>query len=96
MKTEVFKINIEQSVLDTIYSKLANANISLSHAGFGWQIGTDANYLKDLVDYWLTRYDWRKQEKDLNRFNHYTAKIQGHKVHFIYRKAKVQIQSLYY
>ena len=88
MKTEVFKINIEQSVLDTIYSKLANANISLSHAAFGWQRGTDANYLKDLVDYWRTQYDWRKQEKELNRFNHYTAKIQGHKVHFIYQKGK--------
>lgn len=88
MKRELFKINIDQNVLDTIYSKLANANISLTHAGFGWQRGTDANYLKDLVDYWRTEYDWRKHEKELNRFDHYTAKIQNHKVHFIYQKGK--------
>lgn len=88
MKRKVFKINIDQSVLDTIYFKLANANLSLSHAGFGWQRGTDANYLKDVVDYWQTKYDWRKQEKDLNRFDHYTTKIQDHKVHFIYQKGK--------
>jgi len=85
---ELFKINIEQSVLDNIYSKLANSNISLAYAEFSWQRGTDANYMKELAGYWRNSYDWRKQEKELNRFDHYTAKIQGRKVHFIYQKGK--------
>jgi len=88
MKRKLFKINIQQSVLDTIDVKLASANISLAHAGFGWQRGTDANYMKEVVDYWRTKYDWRKQETALNRFDHYTVNIRGHQVHFIYQKGK--------
>lgn len=88
MNRELFKISIQQSVLDTIYLKLANSNISLTHAKFGWQRGTDANYLNELVSYWKNSFDWRKQENELNRFDHYTAKIQGKQIHFIYQKGK--------
>ncbi len=31
-------------------------------AGAGWQLGTDAAYLRDLVAYWTDGFDWRRQE----------------------------------
>ena len=33
--------------------------------GFGWDRGTDPNYLADLVTDWADRYDWRLHEERL-------------------------------
>jgi len=42
--------------------------------------------MKELVEYWRTRYDWRAQERELNRFNHFRAEIDGLRIHFIHRR----------
>lgn len=49
----------------------------------GWAAGTDAEYLRALVEYWGTHYDWREREARLNRFNHFIAEVSGTKLHFI-------------
>jgi pimeloyl-ACP methyl ester carboxylesterase len=50
----------------------------------GWDAGTDADYLRDLADYWATQYNWREREAKLNRFNHFTAEVDGTNIHFIH------------
>ncbi|MBK8020882.1 MAG: epoxide hydrolase [Chloroflexi bacterium] len=49
----------------------------------GWTAGTDADYLRALVDYWASDYNWREREARLNRFNHFTADVNGTNIHFI-------------
>ena len=51
MKRELFKINIDQSVLDTFYSKLVNANISLCYVRC-CQAGTG---MRTVYSYFQTR-----------------------------------------
>jgi pimeloyl-ACP methyl ester carboxylesterase len=51
-----------------------------------WRYGTDLAYLKELVAYWRTGFDWRKQEQALNAFPQYTAKVAGIDLHFIHAK----------
>ena len=41
------------------------------------------DYLKELMNYWEHGFDWTKQEKELNRFNHFKAKIEDYNIHFI-------------
>ncbi|HET6316060.1 MAG TPA: epoxide hydrolase, partial [Chloroflexota bacterium] len=51
--------------------------------GEPWQFGTDLSYLKELVEYWKSDFDWRAQEAKLNAFPQYTAAAGGIDVHFI-------------
>jgi pimeloyl-ACP methyl ester carboxylesterase len=53
-------------------------------AASAWAYGTDLRYLRELVDYWRTAFDWRAQEGVLDRFSHYTVPLAGIDVHFIH------------
>ena len=51
-----------------------------------WKYGTEETYLKDLIEYWSNNYDWKKQEKEINKFSHYKIEIDNIPIHFIYEK----------
>jgi pimeloyl-ACP methyl ester carboxylesterase len=53
-----------------------------------WEDGTDGRYLKDLVSYWASKYNWRERESRLNMYNHFTADIDGTTIHFIHSTSK--------
>lgn len=86
--TEVFKVSVSQQVLDDLKSRLQNTRWPGEAEGSGWHFGTSEAYLKELVQYWLTSYDWRKQEAELNKYPQYIADVNGVRVHFQYIKGK--------
>jgi pimeloyl-ACP methyl ester carboxylesterase len=54
---------VTQTVLDDLRNRLlAYRRVELP-AGFGWQRGIDGDYLADVIDYWLSHYDWRVHER---------------------------------
>ena len=57
-------------------------------ANSGWKYGANLDFMKDLHHYWLTQYDWRQTEKQINQFNNFIAEIDGNKIHFIHEKSK--------
>src|SRR5690242_15688315 len=62
-----FTIHVDDSVLADLKAKLARARIPEPLEGDGWTYGTDTAYLRSLVAYWRDRFDWREQERRLNR-----------------------------
>lgn len=52
----------------------------------GWEYGTNLNYMQEFCAYWVTAYDWRKAERQINRFSHFTAAIDDIDIHFIHEK----------
>jgi pimeloyl-ACP methyl ester carboxylesterase len=56
--------------------------------GAGWDYGTNREYLQQLVAYWRDGYDWRKQERLLNRFPQFQAIVDGFRLHFLYLKGQ--------
>jgi len=44
--------------------------------------------MKELVDYWLKEFDWRKTENEINAFPNFIAEIGGYKIHFMHIKGK--------
>jgi pimeloyl-ACP methyl ester carboxylesterase len=83
-----FKVAVPQQVLDDLKTRLQNTRWPGEAEGSGWNFGTNEAYLKDLVNYWLTKYDWRKQEATLNKYPQYVADVNGVKIHFQYIKGK--------
>jgi pimeloyl-ACP methyl ester carboxylesterase len=50
--------------------------------------GAQLAKVKDLVNYWGTKYDWRKAEAKLNAYPQYITKIDGLDIHFIHVKSR--------
>jgi hypothetical protein len=44
--------------------------------------------MKELLDYWLNGFDWRKVEEEINQYPNYIADIDGIKVHFLHIRGK--------
>jgi pimeloyl-ACP methyl ester carboxylesterase len=83
-----FKIEIAQSVLDDLQRRLKQTRWTDEPNDAGWNYGTNPKYLRELVDYWQNRYDWRKQEAELNKFEHFKTHIDGIDIHFIHVRGK--------
>jgi microsomal epoxide hydrolase len=53
MEKHPFTIDVPQVVLDDLKGRLARTRWPDEVEGAGWDYGTNLNYLKTLVDYWL-------------------------------------------
>ncbi|MET1075936.1 MAG: epoxide hydrolase [Umezawaea sp.] len=53
----------------------------------GWSLGTDLDYLRDLVSYWIDGFDWSAQEAALSRFPRFRVPLGGLGIHYVHAKA---------
>jgi|CXWL01.1.fsa_nt_gi microsomal epoxide hydrolase len=83
-----FRINVPEADLVDLKQRLARARIPDEIDGAGWDYGTSRAYLRGLVAYWRDRFDWRAQERRLNRFEQFRTTIDGIEIHFIHRRSK--------
>jgi pimeloyl-ACP methyl ester carboxylesterase len=88
MSLQSFTIAIPQATLDDLRERLARTRWPDEVEGAGWDYGTNASYLKELVDYWQHAYDWRAQEKKLNAFAQFRTQIDGLGIHFLHERGK--------
>jgi len=53
----------------------------------GWSLGTDVDYLRELVHYWAEEFDWPAQEKALARIPRFRIGLGGLGIHFAHIRA---------
>ena len=81
-----FNINFTKKEISLIYQKVKEypwdsiANLEK------WDHGTNKSYLKELCKYWITDFDWNKQETKLNKFSNFISTVDGNEIHFIKEK----------
>lgn len=81
-----FKISVPDSVLIDLKDRLNRTRIQESLPGTNFEYGFNSNQLRRVVDYWLNKYDWKKQEVALNKFPQFKTKIEGLDIHFVHVK----------
>jgi microsomal epoxide hydrolase len=86
--TTAFRVDVPQDMLDDLRMRLANTRWTSEVPGGGWDYGTNLGYLKTLVRYWGEGFDWREQERLINRFAHYRTEIEGLWIHYIHERGK--------
>ena len=86
MEVRPFEIAIEQSVLDDLQMRLNWTRWPDEVTGSQWDYGSNLDYMKELVEYWRTDFDWRAQERYLNTFHHFKSEVEGLDIHFIHEK----------
>jgi pimeloyl-ACP methyl ester carboxylesterase len=82
-----FRIQVPDAVLRDLKSRLERVRFADEFPDAGWDYGTNLNYLQSLVSYWRDKYDWRAQERRLNRFSQFKTNIGGLDIHFIHQKS---------
>jgi pimeloyl-ACP methyl ester carboxylesterase len=86
--TQPFTITVPQATLDDLRERLARARWIDAAQDDRWTYGIDLGYMRELVEYWQHRYDWRTHEAALNRFAHFKADVDGVGIHFIHERGK--------
>ena len=88
MAVQPYKIEIPDSVLDDLKSRLERTRWPDELPDTGWDYGSNLDYVKELVEYWRTKFDWHAQEKLINSFSHFKSEVDGLNIHFIHEKGK--------
>jgi pimeloyl-ACP methyl ester carboxylesterase len=84
-----FTIHIPSEMLADLQQRLQNTRwIQPVKEDAGWDYGMNVAYLEELVDYWQHSYNWREQEQELNRSDHFKAPIDDYNLHFIYQRGR--------
>jgi pimeloyl-ACP methyl ester carboxylesterase len=88
MNIQPFEIHVSDTTLYDLQKRLAQTRWPDEIPNSGWNYGTDLGYLKELVDYWQHKFNWREQEVKLNKFDQFKAQVDGVNIHFIHMKGK--------
>ena len=87
-KAEKFVIAIPDQVLEDLRDRLARTRWPDDFANADWAYGTEVSYLRELIEYWSTAYDWRRHEAEMNAFSHFKTEIEGVPIHFLHERGK--------
>jgi pimeloyl-ACP methyl ester carboxylesterase len=79
-----FRAEIPQTDLDDLHERLGRVRWPDELPGVDWSYGVPLDYMRELVDEWRTRFDWRSHEARLNGYPQFMTTIDGQQVHFVH------------
>jgi pimeloyl-ACP methyl ester carboxylesterase len=88
MRLEPFSIAVPEIAISDLNDRLARTRWPDQIDGVGWDQGTERDYLRTLIDYWRHNFDWRLQERTLNKLPQFRATIGDQQIHFVHLRAK--------
>ena len=84
MTVQLFQFHIPEPVLVDLRERIRKTRWPDEQTGSAWTFGTSLSYMKELADYWLKEFDWRKPESTINQYPNFVAEIEGYKIHFLH------------
>ncbi len=85
---EKFTINVPDAELKDLRERLDRVRWPGEVPDTDWEYGANLAYIKQLVEYWRTKYDWRTHERELNQWPHFKVAIDGQRIHYIHARGK--------
>jgi epoxide hydrolase len=79
-----FRIDMPERALDDLRRRLAATRWPESETVTDWSQGIPLAYLRELCQYWLDGYDWRRCEASLNQFPQFRTEIDGLDFHYLH------------
>ena len=81
-----FKVDIPDQIIKDIYDKVKKYPWHEMPKDGGWEYGTNLDYMKEISKYWVNEFDWRKHEREINKFPNFITKVDDIDIHFIHEK----------
>jgi hypothetical protein len=88
LQAEPYTVRVSEETLADLRARIGNTRLPEAAPGAPWEQGTDLGYLRGLLAYWADGFDWRAQERWLNRFCQFRTEIDGARVHFVHERAR--------
>ncbi|GIP26147.1 multidrug MFS transporter [Paenibacillus sp. J23TS9] len=83
-----FKINVTDEDLTDLINRVKAARLPANPGNEDNFYGVNAAYMRELVDYWIHQFDWRKAEERINAYNHYRVEVEDVPIHFMHKPGK--------
>jgi microsomal epoxide hydrolase len=83
-KPEAFTLVVPDQAIADLRDRLARTRYPDQAPGAPWAYGTDISYMRQLVEYWRTTFDWRAEEAWLNAFPQYKVPLCGIDMHILH------------
>ena len=87
-QSAAFSLNVADTAIADLRERLARTRFPDQAPGEPWEYGTNVDYLRGLVEYWRSGFDWRAQEARLNAFPQFKAPLHDIDVHFLHVPGK--------
>jgi pimeloyl-ACP methyl ester carboxylesterase len=84
MAGQSFSLRVPDNEITDLRERLARTRFPDQAPGDPWAYGTSVDYLRGLIEYWCTNFDWRAQEARLNAFPQFKAPLHDIDVHFLH------------
>jgi pimeloyl-ACP methyl ester carboxylesterase len=86
MSIRPFQIHVSDKAIEDLRRRLSGARWPTSFDDDSWEAEAPRSFMRRLVDYWLTEFDWRREEVALNRLPQYMARVEGTDIHFLHQR----------
>jgi microsomal epoxide hydrolase len=83
-KPRPFRLETPEADLADLRERLARTRFPDEPPLEPWVTGTSLSYLRALISYWQTTFDWRVHEARINRWPQYKVAMRGIDLHFIH------------
>ena len=77
-----FEISIAQKDLDDLQRRLAESRLPEAETPDDWSQGIPLGYVKEVLSYWQSDYDWRRAEARINESAQFKTELDGLGIHF--------------
>jgi pimeloyl-ACP methyl ester carboxylesterase len=79
-----FRLEIAQAAIDDLHARLDRVRWPDEAPDAPWLYGTSLGFMRELIDHWRHRFDWRTTEAQLNAWPQYKTRIDDIDVHFLH------------
>src|SRR5260370_12436389 len=86
-QVRLFHISVSQEAIEDLRARLRSTRFPNEQPVKDWSQGVPLAPAKALVQYWESRYDWRRFETELNSFPNFRTLIDGLGIHFIHERS---------
>ena len=86
-KVKKFRIRVPKSALTDLKRRLATTRWPERETVAGWSQGVPLAYMRELVEYWRSDYDWNRCQDELNMLPQFITEIDGLDIHFLHIKS---------
>lgn len=83
-----YVVDVAQASLDDLRARLARTRWPDEVDAAGWEYGASLAYMRELIDYWRTGFDWRAAERAMNAVPHFRARVDGVGIHLIHQPGR--------
>ena len=85
-----FDINYNEEIINDIKEKISKFNWDKLPDFNNWDLGINKQVLRDICSYWVSKYNWKKEQEKLNSLNHFTTDIDDLNIHYVYEKKSLK------